>query len=171
MKWNTKTFSNPYRKRLVKPCKIPFLFLTFLQAPLIKFCHKSRTQRTSTQPQHTTIPRQVITNIWTVYMAAIIDPERVDCLDDLLGWRRHTENLYRRVQAYRPKFLQSPVSTPFWEMELEMLHTSCWMCPCRALCEWMGFYFHYIFWGQIYLGFVLFGIFGSKSKKHSSRAR
>ena len=46
-------------------------------------------------------------------MAAIIDPETVDGLGGPLRQWRHTENLYKLVQAYRPKFLQSPTSTPF----------------------------------------------------------
>ena len=46
-------------------------------------------------------------------MAAIIDRETVDGLGGPLGWWRHTENLYRLVQACRRKFLRSPMSTPF----------------------------------------------------------
>ena len=51
-----------------------------------------------------------ITNEWTLYMATIIDPKIVDGLGGPLRWWRHTEKL---VQAYRPKFLESPMSTPF----------------------------------------------------------
>ena len=75
--------------------------------------HIARIQRTSAQAQHTAPPRQVITNEWT-YMATIIDPETaVGGLGGPLGWWRHTENLYKLVEAYRPKFVQSPMSTPF----------------------------------------------------------
>ena len=76
--------------------------------------HIARTQRTSAQPKHTASLRQVITNECTLYMATIIDPETVDSMGGPLGWWRHTENLYRLIQFYRPKCLQqSPMATPF----------------------------------------------------------
>ena len=52
-------------------------------------------------------------------MAAIIDPETVDGLRGPLGWCRHTENLYRLIQFYRPYFLQGPMSTPFLRETLQ----------------------------------------------------
>ena len=74
--------------------------------------HIARTQRSSAGAHHAATSRQVITNEWT-YMAATIDPETVDGLGGPLGWWRHTENLYKLVRAYRSKFLQSPMPTPF----------------------------------------------------------
>ena len=75
--------------------------------------HIARTQRSSAQAQHTASPRKVITNEWTLYMAASIDPKTVDGLGCHLGWWRHTENVYKLVHVYRPNFLQSPMFTTF----------------------------------------------------------
>ena len=52
-------------------------------------------------------------------MAAIIDPESVDGLGGPLGWWRRTKNFYRLVQAYGPKFLQSPMPKPFLRENLK----------------------------------------------------
>ena len=67
--------------------------------------HIARIQRTinSAQAQHTASPRQVTPNEWTLYMATIIDPETVDGVGGPLGW----------FKLIAPKFLQSPMSTPF----------------------------------------------------------
>ena len=99
-------------KQVLKSCLVKLICLIVLKwkafscpdqhNPPIKPAHSALAHRHSTQPPP---PGQVITNKWTLYMAAIIDPETVDGLGGPLGWWRHTENLYKLVRACRPKFL------------------------------------------------------------------
>ena len=113
------------------------------------------TQRTSAAPQHTASPCQVITNEWTSYMAATINPETADGLGGPLGWWRYTENLYRLVQAYRPKFLRSPMSTSFlrdWPWKFAYIRVEC--APAEPFTNWCVFICVFMF-GQIF-GFCIF---------------
>ena len=74
--------------------------------------HIARTRRASAQAQLTASPRQIITNEWTLYMVAVIDPETVDGLGGLLGvvapyrtstrWFKLSAQNSLRVQYPRP---------------------------------------------------------------------
>ena len=74
-------------------------------------------------------------------MATIIDPETaVGGLGGPLGWWRHTENLYKLVEAYRPKFVQSPMSTPFLRDKTLKLCTRVECAPAEPFTnEWVLF--------------------------------
>ena len=72
---------------------------------------------------------------------------------DTTGWfKRKTPNFFRRQCPRR-----------FWEIDPEILHT-CSMRPCRAIND-----FFFLFFRQIYIFFVCWGIFGSEGNPHFPR--
>ena len=117
----------------------------------------SRAQRISAQAQHTACPRQVLSNEWTLYMAAIIDPQSW-----WTGRPSWVVALYRKpLQAGSTVSPQIPsesnvhaiFETPWI---FQFLH-ACWMCPYRAHYELRAFIYLFVV-GQIFGVCIFWGI-------------
>ena len=135
--------------------------------------HGARTQRTSAKAQHTASPRQVITNECTLYMAAIIDPETVDGLGGPLGWYRHTENLYRLVQAFAPNSFKVQCPRRFLREKTLKICARVECAPAEPFTnEWVFIHYLFIFWPDIwvlhFLGYLALkgSHISSEKKKH-----
>ena len=95
------------------------------------------------------------TELFIVWEAAAATTQ-APCLCHTCWFKGITPNSFR---VQRPR--------RFSEIDPEILHT-CLMCPCRTFSEW-GFLF--LFFSARYLGFWVFGIFGSKGIPHFQREK